>query len=249
MKRSLLASLVALAATQAAGCIIYDDGYYDPPPPPNDAARITAQWSFRKQATQTTVGCPSGYDTVAVHSTPIDATGRPTGEAIVDLFDCADGAGTTAPLVPDVYETFISITDSSGSNVFAQSLAADVDVIDADKTFQSDILVDGGYFQLSWNLVGKVSNKPLECDQIAGLQGIQLVSTIAGAANATTDKFTCSDHSGVTGGLLNGTYSVSISAMNAGDGLGSAPMLANKVIKDRNQVTDLGTVSVPIDGR
>src|SRR5574337_844327 len=55
-------------------------------------AYTTANWSIKNVA-GTIQACPMGFDTAALYSQALDATGQPTGQPIVDLFNCADGTG------------------------------------------------------------------------------------------------------------------------------------------------------------
>jgi hypothetical protein len=65
-----------------------------------------------------------------------------------------------------------------------------------------------------------------------------------------SDIFYCEDHSGITAALPAGTYTVSASALTTGDvAIGTAPALTNKQVMGPNKVTDLGTVTIPIDGK
>jgi len=48
---------------------------------------------------------------------------------------------------------------------------------------------------------------------------------------------------------LQGAYTVSIDAFDNGKALGQPVNLANRTIHDRNQVTDLGHINIPITGR
>src|SRR5690606_40270428 len=105
MKNLVLASLIALAASQAAGCIITTSGDDDPGGPvcPLETGNITANWQIKSAATGTVLGCPAGYHTAALYSQAVNADGTPVGSPIVDLFDCECGTGTTA-LTPGLYQ-------------------------------------------------------------------------------------------------------------------------------------------------
>ena len=238
MKSLVLGSLFAAVVSQAAGCVISSD----------DDAVITATWRFENAASGTETGCPSGFDTAAVYSQPVNSLNQPVGSPIIDLFDCVDGIGSTAPLPPDVYQVWVEITSGSGGSVYAQSVSAIVDVVSSDKTFNATILNDGGYFALSWELFDAQTNAPLECST-AGSQGVSVLSTsVANQSSFVDDVFTCEDHYGVTGGLLAGAYTVAVSALGAGDAsIGQAPVLTNKLIGVQNDVTDLGTINIPIE--
>lgn len=216
-----------------------------------DAATISARWSLRNMADGATTACPAGFDTAQLISQPVDANNNPVGDPIVDLFDCAAKAGTSAALPPDVYQVWIEIRNTDGSTLYAQSLSQFVDVRVQDKAFATQILNDGGYFQLSWDLIGNTSQQMLTCSQIAGgVDAVETISTsVADSHRFYTDKFTCEDHVGVTSGLLQGAYTISIDASRADKSIGTAPTLASKVIRAQNQVTDLGHIVIPIDGQ
>jgi hypothetical protein len=232
-------ALLALLATQAAGCF-YEEPYYED-------ALITGDWTFHNIATNTNTGCPLGFGTVRMISQPVDNRLAPVGEPFVDLFDCIDGRHTSAYMPPDIYEVWLEVVDDRGTTLYAQSTSKFVDVIERDALFSAQILNDGGYFLLDWQLRGAVSNQLVTCD---GVSSVEILSTLTGSTQAIGDKFTCRDQSGLTAGLLNGSYTLSVAALDAGDrSLGTAPALTSKAIRDRNQVTDLGLITIPIEGR
>ena len=76
-----------------------------------------------------------------------------------------------------------------------------------------------------------------------------MTTDISDPQNAISDIFNCADGSGVTSVFLAGTYTVSIDAVNTAlQSIGTAAPLTNKTITAPNHVTDLGTVTIPIDG-
>jgi hypothetical protein len=241
MKNFVLASLIALAASQAAGCIITsgDDG---------EDAFVSATWSLRSEATNSEATCPPGFDTAALYNQPVDGNGANNGPVIVDLFDCARKSGTSAPLPPTTYLTWVEIANHDNTAVYAKSLSAYVDVTASDKTFNAQILVDGGYFQLQWGLVDSGSNAPLTC-AAANADGVEAIGALVSNPNVSnSDIFDCTDNYGVTAGYTEGNYTVSVHALNAADQqLGNSVVLSNRAIQSPNKVTDLGTIMVPID--
>jgi hypothetical protein len=230
-------ALTLCLVSQAAACVIVDDSYESP-------AAITARWSFFDLATNTPSGCPDGFDTVAVNHQALDEFG-PYGPVIIDLYDCNAVSGTSL-LDPAVYETWIDVTSHDRTRLYASSLSSVLDVIDRDATFEAELLNDGGYFFLSWDLIGEVSNRSLACGD-ASVDSI--VATSSSASSTETDTFPCTDEFGVTGGFLAGDYTVSLSAMTGERPVTSEPLvLADRPIQNRNRVTDLGHVSLPIPG-
>lgn len=241
MKKLVLGSLMAVVVSQAAGCVITSG---------DEDAVITANWSLKQQATGQTLSCPPGTTSASIYSQPVDLDYRPVGSPFIDIFFCDDNSGRTAPLPPDVYQVWVQLESTSGGSVYARSLSAFVDVIDQDKTFTTTILNDGGYFQFDWDLVDAANGAPLTCGQIAEIGGVGAVSTsVANNTMFFDDKFDCDAGTGITGGLLQGAYTVAIDALDRSD-RSISPMpttLTNRVIDDRNGVTDLGTVMVRVN--
>ena len=68
MKKLIVGSLIALAASQAAGCIITsgDD---------TEDAFITASWEIKHLSPDMNISCPPGYDTAALYNQQVDASG------------------------------------------------------------------------------------------------------------------------------------------------------------------------------
>ena len=236
----VLSGLIAAAST---GCIISSDS--------SSNAHVGATWKIKSVVSNSEVGCPSGFDTAALYNQPVDAANNPVGSPIIDLFDCAAGAGRSAPLPATAYETWVEITTHSNSQVYAKSVPAILDVTDVDLTYNTDIYDDGGYFQFAWNLVGQSSGQPLDCAS-AGVtgasSGVEINATLAGSTAATNDQFNCTDGEDITAGIPAGTYTVSIDAFTSAGAVGTAPTLTNKVINTQNEVTNLGTVNIPITG-
>ena len=210
-------------------------------------AYTTANWQI-KDVAGTVQACPQGYDTAALYSQALDANGNPVGQPTIDLFNCADATGTSAPLAAGVYQSWIAITSHDGTMTYAQSLSATVDLTASDKTFTADIYTDGGYFQWAWNLVGALSGNPVTCAQ-AMANGAEIVSTVTGGTQSYSDIFNCDDGSGVTSVLPAGSYTCAFDVIDSNmQAVGTGDPQPNKVIQDLNQVTDLGTVQINITG-
>ncbi|MBA3540968.1 MAG: hypothetical protein H0T79_15255 [Deltaproteobacteria bacterium] len=239
MNKLILATITAAVTSQTAGCIITTSG---------EDASITARWDLQNFNGQRTA-CPAGYQTAALNSQLLDRDGRPVGDPAIDLFDCQASYGVTAPLEAELYQVWLEIRSDEGSQLYAQSTSAIVNLYDADQTFDASILNDGGYFMLDWNLVGARTNQPLSCtDIVGGIDSISTISTaIASNVGAFDDQFHCEGHYGLTAGLLQGDYTISINAEQRGQSIGTAPAITERIL-DRNQVTDLGSITIPIEG-
>ena len=242
MKRFVLGTLIAAAASQAAGCVVDNT---------SDQATVRATWALESLPGNTEVQCPPGYTTASLYSQEADADGTkiPGGLQYIDKFNCEDGFGTSAPMEPSIYRSWIQIENDPGTDVYAKTIEVLLDVRSSDKQLDTSILVNGGYFQLSWDLQGAQSGKPLTCAE-AGADGVENLATdVASPSNAKSDIFNCEDHFGITAGLPEGTYTVSVSALQGDAAVGVAQALANKQIVSPNKVTDLGDIIIPIDGQ
>jgi len=238
-----LIATVALASTIAA-CVIHVDDRDT-----TEVATIAARWSFRNMADGATTRCPAGFDTVQLFALPIDDQGTALGEPSIDLFDCDATTGASRDLFPDLYQVWIEVRSHDLVALYAQSLSQIMDVRFADQSFTTDVLNDGGYFQLSWDLVGAASKRPLGCSQVTGLDSVLAVSTsVIDAHRIYDDRRPCADHAGVSGGLLQGDYTVTIAAMAGAQQVGAPITFTRQTIAAPNRVTDLGAITIPIDG-
>jgi len=210
-------------------------------------AHVGATWQIKNVA-GATQGCPSGFDTAALINQPVDANGNNVGQPIIDLFDCVAGAGTSAELPATSYKTWVQITDHAGTNVYAKSVPALLDVTTTDLTYNTDILTDGGYFSFAWVLTQ--GGTQVTCSQ-AGVtgtaSGVELTATVSGGGAAADDQFTCEDGYGVTSGYAAGDYTIHIDAFTSAGALGSGADIATSTIQPQNQVTNLGTVNVSVN--
>ena len=245
MSRVLPAAIVSLTA----GCIITtgDDT--------SDVSSIMVSWKLTTAATNSTASCPSGFDTAAVYSQAVDSTGAATADPpIIDLFDCSAGIGQTSALPPAYYKEWVEITSTDNTMKFARSKSnlddnQQLDVTNSNLTYATEIVVDGGYFHLTWNLVGDTSNQPLTCVEAGVTYGIALTAL---TTSSPATLFACDAMEGLTTPLSSGPYSISVQAFSTqAQVVGTAPTLADKTIADPSAlqpVTDLGNVTIPITG-
>lgn len=238
----MLKLVTAFALVASTGCIIdaHDDGRDY-----GGGANITAKWELRDVATDRVTSCPQGFLTTTLVTQLVDENGQALADPVADLFSCNDGFGVSDPLAADRQLTWLEVRSDDGTQLYAKSTSAIVDLYDTDATFEATILNDGGYFSLQWNLVGKQSNQQLSCGDIANLDTIEAISTTG--TTAVSDKFTCNDDFGITAGLLEGNYSVTVDAQANGRPIGTSSPIA-KPILDRNQVTNLGAITIPVNG-
>lgn len=241
MKNLVLGSLIAALASQAAGCIIES----------NNDTYVSASWSIKHLQNNTVLPCPPGFTTAALYDQPVNSDGTLVGSPTIDLFDCAAGAGTSGPLSPGLYLSWIEIANDNNTSVYAKSLSTPIDTTPGDQAASFTILEDGGYFQLQWLLKGATTNSTLTCAQAGvasngGSAGIQLQAFVSGSNTSASDIFNCEDGTGVTDPYLKGSYDVLVDAINPNP-VGSAPTISSSITAPNN-VTNLGTVTIPING-
>lgn len=262
MKNLALSSLIALAASQAAGCTSSSDDT-------TELAHIGVSWDI-KNVDGTATPCPPDFDTATLYTQAADANGNPVGTCLhqsdisgtcfIDLFSCADGHGTSAPLPPTNYISWLQIENHDGSMVYARGVnpkspdgdSTLLDVTDVDLAYDTEVFNDGGHFRLTWNLVGGTTGAALTC-AVAGAGapggGVEILSTLSGTTAAASDIFTCEDGVGTTTGLPAGSYTISVDALNPSmQSLGTAPAASNKTIGVQSMITDLPNQMISIDG-
>jgi hypothetical protein len=212
----------------------------------NNVGLITAHWSFTTVAGAATNVCPVGSATVTV-----TATNTVTSQQLIDLYDCPNNTGTSS-YPAGIWDVTIDV-QGYGSATFVEgverfpSQIVDITSVDADVT-ASPLLDDGGFFQVAWKLQDATTQAPLDCVGAGNPDSIQIASTLSGTSTMLKDKFTCSKGAGLTDPLLQGSYTISLSALNAaGQPLGASVMSTNQTITNRNGTTDLGTITIPIN--
>lgn len=249
MTNLALTTLIAALATQTAACVITNDRGGGGGGGGDDIATISARWSLRNLSDGAATACPAGFDTVELFALPIDANGDAVADPQIDLFDCDARTGISTDLLPDVYQVWIEVRSHDLATLYAQSLSQVLDVRQANQSFSADVLNDGGYFQLSWELVSGTTNRPLDCSQVPGIDSVLAVSTsVADAHRVYEDRRVCEDHFGISDGLLQGTYTITVEATAGDRSLGPATTLADQTIEGQNRVTDLGAITIPVDG-
>jgi hypothetical protein len=251
MKNFVLASLLPVAAV---GCTTTAD-----------VGHIQANWTMKSvdaSGNTTPTGCPVGFDTAAMHTvaaspdgTLLDPCTSVNSNCFIDLFNCSDMTGVSSALPAQNYLTWLEITTHDGSGVWATSTQGFLDITNVDLSFHTDILVNGGYFRLSWSLMGANSGAPLSCAQTAASSAangfVQTTATISGTGIMLSDKFTCEDHFGYSAPLPAANYQVLVDARDASNTpIVTQPVQINNTIGAiPNDIVDLGHVVLPIAGQ
>ena len=234
MKTLVLGSFVAAVISSFAGCTS-SSGSSD--------AVIQANWKFTSVA-KTDTGCPPNVTGIEVVAQVINQDGTVVGAPVTDIFDCGAFSGVTAPLPPDHLNVYLNAL-GAGDVVMYQTLSQTVDITDVNRTLNFDFVSDGGFIVFDWNLVSAANNAPLTCAQ-ANATEVEIVETLSGSTQGFTDKFDCDVHYGVTDPLAPGQYTTSISANSNAGALG-APVNKTVMVTAPNGITDIGSVTLPID--
>jgi len=206
-------------------------------------------WKFTHLADNGTRSCPNNFGTATVVSQSIDpVTHLGTGLKVKDKFDCSAGVGHLT-LPDDTYLIWVEITNDAGNSLYAQSEEFFVDTTLGDASFKTEILDDGGYFFLEWDLADAVTGQPLSCSAAGvGANGsVSTTSTTASSSDVVIDKFTCEDHFGTTDGLVAGSYTITVQAQTSGGTILGEPQTITDTIGAPNKLTDLGLFVLPID--
>lgn len=211
--------------------------------------KIAAQWSFRTLPSGA-ADCPAGFPTVRLVAQPIDASDAPAGGAVVTALACADGMGVGEHAVGR-YQASIEVAEGPGdaAAVYARSLPEVVDLTSNDGALVAELITNGGYFRVAWQLRGATSGAQLTCAQ-AGAAKIQVTAKRVGQVQGVAEKFDCVDGAAVTAPLAAGAYGTVLKAFD--DALPAVERGASVEvpgdIAERNAVTDLATVTISVSG-
>jgi hypothetical protein len=212
---------------------------------------VDVNWKFTQLSDNSVLGCPSGFDTATIISQATDdSTHLGSGRMFTDLFNCSAGHGTIV-LPDDTYLIWVQIENSSGSSLYAQSQETFYDTLVDTKPVDAEIIDDGGFFFLTWDLVRAGTQAPLSCASAAvpASGGVRTVATLSSNMSTHTDDlFTCEDHYGTSAPLIAGNYVIAVNAEAANDSgaLGDSTSV-NATIKAPSRLTDLGHILIPID--
>jgi hypothetical protein len=233
MKNLILGTVVAAMAMQSTACII--DGGSD------DDNRIAVVWNYKVNEI-TRSGCPAG-------AAGVDLVIKSVNSGITNTFEYPCSEPVLEEYVPDDdYQIWVELVTPAGQ-LYAKSLSLVDAVYGVDKDITFDIHEDRGFFYVQWGFRGEVSNANLTCSSVAGLDAVSILATPVGTGAMVESDMDCAPGEGVSRALPPSLYTVDLDAINKNSGasFGSAEVLTNQPIDDRNQVTDLNTIIIPID--
>lgn len=237
MKNLILGTVVAAMAMQSTACII--DGGSD-----DEDNRIAVVWNYKVNEV-TRSGCPAG-------AAGVDLVIKSVNTGITNVFEYSCAEPVLEEYVPDDdYQIWVELVTPS-DQLYAKSLSLVDAVYGVDKDITFDIHEDRGFFYVQWGLRGEVSQQTLSCSSVVGLDTVSILATPVGTGAMVESDMACAPGEGVSRALPPSLYTVDIDAINANSGasFGSIePVLTNQPIDDRNQVTDLNTVIIPLDGK
>lgn len=201
--------------------------------------KTTATWSFAHVgAPDVDRGCPAEVAAITVRSRALFPDDTPTGHEALEVFDCADGEGTTAWMFQGRYETVLLATDSAGAEVWAASLPSIVDLRTGDKRLATTFFEDGGHIAVTWDA--------LRCDDVA----ISEVGLHVRASDGTVTETlgACAPGRLVSAPLAAGTYDLELQATREHNGfavpVGDPWFVHGVVVEPPNRVTEVG-VTLP----
>lgn len=240
MKNLVLSALLFAGLTQAAGCIIEDNG-------DGDTGDVDVSWALLSSdasGNPIASACPPGADTIQINAQ------RGNDIPFTDKYLCSAPGGIADRLEPGRYAVWITITDTAGTTKFAESGAYLVDVVGGGVTpVDIDIFTDRAFFQAGWSLTGRATT----C-AAAGADHMSVLATVTGGSNGfDDDSQRCVDGEGGNTVLtqlpvpIGTTYTVVVAALNsAGLSIGDSAPLTNRPLDYGNKYENLGIVNVPI---
>jgi hypothetical protein len=209
---------------------------------------LDVNWQWLEVAaagTTTAATCPPNTD-ISVHTQQVDASGNPVGQEIIDIYNCEDGGGILPPVPASTVSVYLS--GEGGAGDFT-SFTQFVDLTTMDQVVDFDLIANGGYIQFAWELVGGTSNTPLSCEQVTDLTGIGAIVTVADTPSEAFDfQYTCQDGFGTTDALAAEDYVISIDAFSDEGSISEQPFVQNVTVGAPNDIVEIGTVEIPIEG-
>lgn len=213
MKNLVLTSLFVATASQAAGCIIFTDDGGSP-------GTVTAD---------VTVSSAGGGALTTRQGDGVRLSIQ-GGGLVQEIFNPASGVYTTTEVFePGTYTFTVDyINDFSGTALVVDSTNQVSIEVDGDVAFDVNLAVGNGFFGFNWSVETAGGAPVTSCAAIPGENGVSILSTLAGTADAIEDLFNCEDglenpNSVATDPLPIGAYVVSASILDAqGAALGVA---------------------------
>jgi len=216
----------------------------------NDEQTLTATWHLTS-ITGEAVRCPAGFGSAAL-VTGLSIT--PPSELADETFTRCD-AGSLAQVYArgDVSRAYIEITSDDHVTPLARSLTNDdtgmyFNSFDDDVSMDTAVLIDGGYFQFSWQLAhADLTEAQCGDDGVAEIAiEAQSVDTMVGSET----RFSCGDPHG-RAALAPGRYLVTISARDEQHQVVGTPhSLGEQLILDPSKLSPINdllqiTIAIP----
>ena len=252
MKNLVLSAMIAVGASQAAGCIIVSDDTTT-----TGEGDLQVSWTLlsRTQSpplstidnTVDTAGqCPAGSGTIRITAV------REGDSPYISDYLCSASGGPFTRLPVGTYTTWLTITDTNGVTRFAESAEATVTVGDGTVTPVSfSLYTDRAFFAASWNLTRQ--GAPTTCNAVSA-DKMSVLATVSGGSTGfddDTNLCTAGEGSAVAFTQLpvptGQSYTVVVAALNTlGESIGDSAPLVNRQLTVGNAALDLETITVPI---
>lgn len=244
MKNLVLSAMLAVGASQAAGCIIVADDTTT-----TGEGDLDVSWTLLStDGNNNNIAgqCPAGSGTIRITAV------REGDTPYISDYSCSASGGPFNRLPVGTYTTWLEITDSSGVTKFAESAEATVTVGDGTVTPVAFTLYsDRAFFAASWNLTR--SGAPTTCAAVAADKMSVLATVSGGSIGFDDDTNACT--AGVPPAVAftqlpvptGQAYTVVVAALDsAGLSIGDSAPLTNRQLTVGNAALDLETITVPI---
>ncbi len=244
MKNLVLSAMIAVGASQAAGCIIVSDDTTT-----TGEGDLQVSWSLLStDANNNNIAgqCPAGSGTIRITAV------REGDSPYISDYLCSASGGPFTRLPVGTYTTWLTITDTNGVTRFAESAEATVTVGDGTVTPVSfSLYTDRAFFAASWNLTRQ--GAPTTCNAVSA-DKMSVLATVSGGSTGfddDTNLCTAGEGSAVAFTQLpvptGQSYTVVVAALNTlGESIGDSAPLVNRQLTVGNAALDLETITVPI---
>lgn len=244
MKNLVLSAMLAVGASQAAGCIIVADDTTT-----TGEGSLQVSWTLLSTDANNnniTGQCPAGSGTVRITAE------RAGDEPYVSDYLCSQSGATFDRLPVGTYTTWLEITDRTGVTKFAISAETTVTVGEGTVTpVDFSLYTDRAFFAASWNLTR--AGAPATCAQVSADKMSVLATVSGGSLGFDDDTNQCTAGEGTAVAFTQlpvptgQSYTVVVAALNTlGESIGDSAPLVNRMPTIGNAALDLETITVPI---
>jgi hypothetical protein len=221
---------------------VEDLGVFDFRFAPEGTGTFDVEWKVDDFDDEFGDGCAEldGFDYVEVISIPVGG-----GDPFVDVFNCEDGQGITAPMPLGDYDIHMNVRDED-DRLLASSDVQEVRLNSRDEPVEVPLVFGflNAQFKFTWRLTDQVTDEPLDCDEV-DIFDISLLSTLADSGGTGFDDiYDCpageNENEEESSPLPLGDYTISLSVLDVNEDPRGTSEPRQSALVEHASVEDLG---------